>query len=99
HAAEQRIAAPDLVAKIATDGAAHHHPDHAGGQDVAEVGPGLVPFPHQHGNRAAHYLVVEAVEDDRHRRREDEQLLISAKVPVVEYGADINSLHESPSNL
>ena len=54
---------------------------------------GDVPVAHQRRNRAPKHLVVEAVEDDGQRGREDQQLLIAAPLPIVEHRADVNGFH------
>ncbi len=45
------------------------------------------------GMRRDEHLVVEAVEDDGQRRREDQQLLIAAPLALVEHRADVNGFH------
>ena len=48
------------------------------------------PVPHHRGDGDAEQLVVDAVEDDRERRQEDEELLAAAPAPVVEQVADVD---------
>src|SRR6266403_1194166 len=55
--------------------------------------PIIPPLAHQRRQRGAQQLVVEAVENDRHRRREHQQLLIRAPLRVVEGRADVDRGH------
>jgi len=83
----------EAEANMLADGAADHHPDHAGGLHRHERRPRQVPLAHQRRQRRAEQLVVETVENDRRRRCSDEELLIAAPVRFVERGADVDRLH------
>ena len=59
----------------------------------ANAGPGHIPLPHQRRHGGAEQLIVEAVEDDRQRRGDDQELLVAGPLAFVEQRADVNGLH------
>src|SRR6266702_4222183 len=57
------------------------------------------PILHQGRHGVAEQLVVNAVQDNRERRPQDEQLLIAAPLAFVDDGANIHRFHTSPFRL
>ena len=89
-AADEREAAAHPIADEAGERAADHHADHAAGDNRPERAARHRPVAHHGRDGDAEQLVVDAVEDDRERRQQHEQLLPAAPVPVVEQVADID---------
>ena len=71
-------------------------PNGPDGQRVDERGARLPPLLDQCRNGVGQQLVVHAVEDDRERGAEDEQLLVPGPAPFVEHCTDINRFHPDP---
>ena len=89
-AADEREAAAHAIANETGERPADHHADHAGGDDRPERAARDGPVAHHRRDGDAEQLVVDAVEDDRQRRQQHEQLLPVAPMPVVEDLADVD---------
>ena len=91
-AADEREATAHPIADEAGERAADHHADHAAREHRPELCARHRPIPHHRGDGDAQQLVVDAIEDDRERRQEYEDLLPTAPAPLVEHVADVDRL-------
>ncbi len=90
HRSEERRAAAVAIAGEAGGGAADHHPEVAERDDRRHRARLERPVRHDRGQGEPEQLIVEAVEDDRQRRQQDEQPLIAGPGAGVERAADVD---------